>query len=140
MNLKTSRIQSPSKSPNDAALPGSVPTFEHDNCPLSRPQVGLLDCLKRRLHRTELAFVVCKINFLMLCNGSKPRAPRHDEIFAFHARSLLHDVYAFALSECSRGTSTKLCRDLIFSGLSRKALPAAALSSGETIMGAVWEA
>ena len=38
MNLKTPRIQSPSKPPNNAALSGSVPSFEHDNCPLSRPQ------------------------------------------------------------------------------------------------------
>ena len=44
--FKTTGIQNPSKTSNNATLSGSIPPFEHDNSSLSRAEIGLLDDLK----------------------------------------------------------------------------------------------
>ena len=43
VHLETTRIQSPSKASNDAALSGRIPPFEHDNSALLRAEIGLAE-------------------------------------------------------------------------------------------------
>ena len=66
VHFETAGIQRPAKASNNATLSGRIPSLKYDNGSLSRAEIGLLDCLKSCLHRTEPTLVVRKLDLSML--------------------------------------------------------------------------
>ena len=71
VRLDATRVERPSQAANDAALASHVPTLENEDSALGRPEIGLLNALKRFLKFLKTALVVGELDFRETLNFGK---------------------------------------------------------------------
>jgi hypothetical protein len=69
---------------NNSSPAGGIPSFKDDHCPLSRPQISLLNRLHGGLHRSQAPVVISQRNVRMLGDCSQLRTFDYAEILGFH--------------------------------------------------------
>ena len=62
MHLEATRVERPTQTANDADLARGVPTLNNEDSALGRPEIGLLNALKRFLKFLETALVVGELD------------------------------------------------------------------------------
>src|SRR5208283_400242 len=89
VHLEAARIERPSQAANNAALACSIPALEHDDGALGRPEIGLLNALKRFLKFLETALVVDEVDLRKALDVGKPRTFGNNKVGGLHERRSL---------------------------------------------------
>src|SRR5208337_509163 len=89
MHLEATRVERPARAANNAALARSVPTLENDHSPLGRPEVGLLNALKRFLEFLKTALIVGELDLRETLNFGKSRTFGNNKVGGLHERQSL---------------------------------------------------